>query len=102
MRLVGRDPDTLATAVDGLGSDTLAVRGDPSRTEDLARSFAAELQPRGIRVNAISPGMTDTHAVRGGLSRTEDLDRLFSEADSAGRMRLRQRRCSWRRTPART
>ena len=38
----------------------------------LARSFAAELQPRGIRVNAISPGMTDTPIFeRLGMSRPE-------------------------------
>jgi len=163
--ILGRDPDTLAAAVDELGSGTLAVRGDISVPEDLdrlfsevdsafgqidilvanaaiyssvpleqttpeffdamndanfrgtfftvqrslpyladdasvilvtstantagipglsvyaatkaavrslARSFAAELQPRGIRVNAISPGMTDTPIFeRLGMSRPE-------------------------------
>ena len=72
MRLVGRDPDTPAAAVDELGSDPLAVRGDISVPDDLARSFAAELQPRGIRVNGISPGMTDTPIFeRLGVSRLE-------------------------------
>lgn len=38
----------------------------------LARSFAAELQPRGIRVNALSPGMTDTPIFeRIGMTRAE-------------------------------
>ncbi len=163
--ILGRDPDTLAAAVDELGSGTLAVRGDITVPEDLdrlfsevdstfgqidilvanaaiyssasleqttpeffdamndvnfrgtfftiqrslphladgasvilvtstvntagipglsvyaatkaavrslARSFAAELQPRGIRVNAISPGMTDTPIFeRLGMSRPE-------------------------------
>jgi NAD(P)-dependent dehydrogenase (short-subunit alcohol dehydrogenase family) len=36
-------------------------------------SFVAELQPRGIRVNAISPGMTDTPIFeRLGMSRPEE------------------------------
>ena len=38
----------------------------------LARSFAAELQPRRIRVNALSPGMTDTPIFeRIGMTRAE-------------------------------
>ena len=38
--ILGRDPDTLAAAVDELGSGTLAVRGDISVPEDLDRLFS--------------------------------------------------------------
>ena len=57
-------------------SSTGAMRGFPmtsvynaakAAVRSLARTFAAELAPKGIRVNAISPGLTDTPMATGDI-----------------------------------
>lgn len=56
----------------------------------LARSLAADLSPRGIRVNVVAPGATRTPIWSRGSSRTEEqvssLDQQFSALIPLGRM----------------
>ena len=48
-------------AAEGQTTSDLAVRASKAALEALARALAQELGPRGIRVNAVLPGLTDTH-----------------------------------------
>ena len=55
-----RDPE-LEAAVKEIGDNVTAVRGDvKAALRSFARTWAADLKDRGIRVNAVSPGITDT------------------------------------------
>jgi NAD(P)-dependent dehydrogenase (short-subunit alcohol dehydrogenase family) len=68
-----------------LNASTAASSGDralsvysatKAAVRSFARSWAAELAPRKIRVNALSPGVTDTPGLRG-LGRTEQESKQF-------------------------
>jgi 2-keto-3-deoxy-L-fuconate dehydrogenase len=55
----------------------------------LARGMAGDLSPRGIRVNALCPGICDTPLTRWFIDRADDptlLEREFNEASPLGRM----------------
>jgi NAD(P)-dependent dehydrogenase (short-subunit alcohol dehydrogenase family) len=66
-----------ASAVNGKGlPNTSVYAATKAAVRSFARSLAAELSPRGVRVNAISPGYVPTQ-IQGkmGLSQTE-IDRF--------------------------
>jgi NAD(P)-dependent dehydrogenase (short-subunit alcohol dehydrogenase family) len=70
---------TLETAV--YGATKTAIQG-------VTRSFAVALAPRGIRVNAISPGITDTPMQEKVLRRVSELRGLSYEELSSNRVKL--------------
>jgi NAD(P)-dependent dehydrogenase (short-subunit alcohol dehydrogenase family) len=54
-----------------------------------ARSWAAELKDRGIRVNTLSPGPTDTPIIDGQFPKKEEADgakKMFAEKTPLGRL----------------
>ena len=65
------------------------VAASKAALESLVRSLAAELGPRGICVNAVSPGLVDTDALRAFPNREATTRRILP---SAHQSRARYRR----------
>lgn len=55
-----------------------ALSASKAAVRSFARTFAAELLPRGIRVNAVSPGATDT-PIHGKAGRSAEQTQAFAE-----------------------
>lgn len=67
------------SAANVIGMPTVsAYAAGKAAMRSMARTFAAELLPRGIRVNAISPGPVDTGILEKGMSQ-EEADRIKTQ-----------------------
>lgn len=67
------------SAANVMGMPTVsAYAAGKAAMRSMARTFAAELLPRGIRVNAISPGPVDTGILEKGMSQ-EEADRIKTQ-----------------------
>lgn len=67
------------SAANVMGMPTVsAYAAGKAAMRSMARTFAAELLPRGIRVNAISPGPVDTGILEKGM-RQEEADRIKAQ-----------------------
>ncbi|WP_055467723.1 MULTISPECIES: SDR family oxidoreductase [Streptomyces] len=67
-------------------ADTSVYAAGKAALRSMARSFSRELLPRGIRVNAISPGPVDTGALDAAMT-AEEAERFKAERVAANPMR---------------
>jgi 3-oxoacyl-[acyl-carrier protein] reductase len=54
--------------------------------DSITRTLAAELGPRGIRVNSVNPGMIDTEGVRSAGIHESDMRKMVEESTPLGRI----------------
>ncbi|MFD5313658.1 SDR family oxidoreductase [Streptomyces ardesiacus] len=76
---------TSAANVVGM-ADTSVYAAGKAALRSMARSFSRELLPRGIRVNAVSPGPVDTGALDAAMT-AEEAERFKAERVAANPMR---------------
>ncbi len=67
-------------------ADTSVYAAGKAALRSMARSFSRELLPRGIRVNAVSPGPVDTGALDAAMT-AEEAERFKAERVAANPMR---------------
>ncbi|MHA0285542.1 SDR family NAD(P)-dependent oxidoreductase [Mycobacterium sp. C3-094] len=67
-------------------SDASVYTATKGAIDALTRSLSNELAPRGIRVNAIKPGVVDTEGVQAGGFLTSDFGRALVEETPLGRL----------------
>ncbi|MDH5671412.1 MAG: SDR family oxidoreductase [Myxococcales bacterium] len=73
-----------STLVEHPAPMTAAYATSKAALTAMARSFALELAPRGVRVNALAPGVIDTEMVR--VVRRRQGEPALSEVEAAGRV----------------
>ena len=81
-------PGSTVTFISSAGARTAqanyaALGAGKALAESLVRYLVAELAPRGVRINAVAPGLVATTSVAGMLGSQEAADRLFERAGRA-------------------
>src|SRR5437867_8375310 len=77
----------ISSVVSTLGVPNAAVySGTKGAVDALTRSLAKELGPRGIRVNAINPGMVETEGTHAGGIATDDTRKQVEAQTALGRI----------------
>lgn len=77
----------ISSVVSTLGVPAAAVySGTKGAVDAITRSLAKELGPRGIRVNAINPGMVETEGLRGAGIAESDMRRQVEAQTPLGRI----------------
>jgi len=77
----------VSSAVSSMGiPNTSVYTGTKGAVDAITRALAKELGPRGIRVNAINPGMVETEGVRAGGFSEGDFRKQIEAQSSLGRI----------------
>ena len=100
--MIGASIINISSVVSTLGFPNASVyAGTKCTVDSITRSLAKEPGPRGIRVNAINPGMVETEGTHSAASLKARCANMWKRkrpsVGSANPMTSRARRCSWRR-----